>query len=254
MELEQLSADIAAAGAGRPRAEEPEAGGPETGSLRLCLRVEPYQDGHGETAAGEAATALWRLSFWAEGAENPRVLLPAGLIWSYPGPDMEIHGLLYRNVQENFLLRLSKAAAVSREVAAAMEHPRPQDLLMDPKDLITFLSKSVPALRKLGVNVQMPTRWTREGRRAASIRIKTRGFANGMQDGGIDGMPRLGVDQLVAFEAKALLGDRELTREELMELASAKLPLVFFRGEWIEVDTKEIRQVLKFIKRHETAP
>lgn len=250
-ELDQLSADIAAAGGGRPRAEETETGGLETGSLRLCLRVEPYQDGHGETAEGEAATALWRLSFWAEGAENPSVLLPAGLIWSYPGPDMEIHGLLYRNVQENFLLRLSKAAGVSREVAAAMEHPRPQDLLMDPKDLIAFLSKSVPALRKLGVNVQMPSRWTREGRRSASIRIRTRGFASGMPEGGGDGMPRLGVDQLVAFEAEALLGGRELTREELMELASAKLPLVFFRGEWIEVDAKEIRQVLKFMKRHE---
>lgn len=252
-ELEQLSADVAAAGGGRPRAEEPEADGLATGSLRLCLRVEPYQGGGEVTEEGRAAaaTSTWRLSLWAEGAEDTRVLLPAGLIWSYPEPDMEIHGLLYRNVQENFLLRLNKGADVSREVAAALEAPRPQELILEPEEVFAFLSKSVPALRKHGVTVQMPSRWTREGRRPASIRIKTQGFAGGLPDSGTAGMSKLGVDQLVAFEAEALLGDRELTRKELAELASAKLPLVFFRGEWIEVDVKEIRQVLKFMKRHE---
>lgn len=251
-ELEQLSAEITAAGGGRPRAEEPEAGGVATGSLRLCLRVEPNEAGGEEAGArAAAATSAWRLSFWAEGAEDTRVLLPAGLVWSYPEPDMEIYGLLYRNVQENFLLRLSKAAGVSREVAAALEAPRPQELLLEPEELFAFLSKSVPALRKHGVTVQMPSRWTREGRRPAKVRIKAHGFAGDLPDGGAAGMPKLGVDQLVAVEAEVLLGGRELTREELAELASAKLPLVFFRGEWIEVDVKEIRQVLKFMKRHE---
>ncbi|GJM83107.1 hypothetical protein HMSSN139_56030 [Paenibacillus sp. HMSSN-139] len=187
--------------------------------------MEPYQEGGG---GGAAAVSAWRLSFWAEGAEDTRVLLPAGLIWSYPEPDMEIHGLLYRNVQENFLLRLSKAAGVSREVVAALQAPRPQELLLEPEELFAFLSKSVPPLRKHGVTVQMPSRWTREGKRPAGIRIKTRGFVNGMPNGGEAGMPKLGVDQLVAFEAEALLGGSELTREELAELASAKLPLVFF--------------------------
>lgn len=250
-ELEQLSADVAAAGGGRPRAEEPEEGSLTTGSLRLCLRVEPVQESSEENRGSGAAAPVWRLSFWAEGAEDTGMLLPAGLIWSYPEPDMEIRGLLYRNVQESFLLRLSKAADISREVAAALENPRPRELLLEPEDVFAFLSKSVPALRKHGVTVQMPSRWTREGRRSASIRIKTQGFANGLPDGGTAGMPKLGVDQLVAYDAEVLLGGRELTREELAELASAKLPLVFFRGEWIEVDVKEIRQVLKFMKRHE---
>ncbi|MGG6311521.1 DEAD/DEAH box helicase [Paenibacillus macerans] len=251
-ELAQLTQDIANAGGGRPHADEAEADGPGTGNLRLCLRIEPAREVWGDSAAGPdpGTVPAWRLTIWGEAAEDAGVLLPARLIWSYPHPELEIRGLVYRNVQENLLLRLNKAAELSREVAAVMEGPRPEELLLEPDEVYAFLSKSVPALRKNGVTVQMPSRWTKEGRRSSGIRIKTRGWA-GSPGGAAAEAPKLGVDQLVAFEAEALLGGREVTREELAELASAKFPFVFFRGEWIEIDVKEIRQVLKFIKRHE---
>lgn len=249
-ELAQLTGDIAASGGGRPQTAEPETDGTRAGSLRLCLRIEPA-DNKGASALSVGAFPVWRLTFWGEGAEDAGVLLPASLIWSYPQPDMEIRGLLYRNVQENLLLRLSKAAGLSREVAAAMEAERPEELLLKPDEVYAFLSKSVPALRKNGVTVQMPSRWTKEGRRSSGIRIKAQGWV-GTPDGAAAETPKLGVEQLVAFEAEALLGGHEITREELTELAAAKFPLVFFRGEWIEIDVKEIRQVLKFMKRHET--
>lgn len=41
------------------------------------------------------------------------------------------------------------------------------------------------------------------------------------------------------------------TAEELAALAESTVPYVMFRGEWIEVDTKEIRQVLRYMKKEE---
>ncbi|MEC0141614.1 DEAD/DEAH box helicase, partial [Paenibacillus macerans] len=249
-ELEQLTEEIAEAGGGRPKSPEREAGAPETGSFRLCLRIEPAGEYGQGTEDGEPDHPQWRLTFWAEGAEDAEVLLPLRLIWSYPQRDMEIRGRLYRNVQEHVLLRLAKAAEASPEIAAALEGPRPEGLLLAPEQVFSFLSKSVSTLRKTGVTVQMPSRWTREGRRTSGVRLKARGWA-GMPGDGAQEKPRMGVEQLVAFEAAAVLDGREISREELAELAAAKTPLVFFRGEWIEIDNKEIRQVLKFMKRHE---
>ena len=39
------------------------------------------------------------------------------------------------------------------------------------------------------------------------------------------------------------MGGQSLTREELKFLAEQNLPYVQFRGEWVEVDLKEINQV-----------
>ncbi|MEF2966215.1 DEAD/DEAH box helicase [Paenibacillus sp. M1] len=248
-EIGQLAADIAAAGGGRPQADAETEPGMEAGTLRLALRIEPWQE-NGAGGNGKDTGPLWRLSFWGEGAEDPSVRLPAGLVWSYPEPDMEIAGRKYRNVRENLLLRLKKAAELSGLIAEACMTARPDSAVLRPEEMYAFLSRSVVPLRKHGVSVQMPSRWTREGRRTAGVKIKTAGW---------EGFPReksegagFGVQQLVSFEARAVLGGKELSLEELAQLAASKSPLVLFHGEWIEVDVKELRQVLKFMKRQES--
>ncbi|WP_334074754.1 MULTISPECIES: DEAD/DEAH box helicase [Paenibacillus] len=245
-EIEQLAEDVAEIGGGRPRAEEEEPGGRSAGTLRLCLRIEPLPSGSGVPDSGLA----WRLSFWGEGAEDPAVLLPAGLIWSYPHAEMEIRGRRYGKVQESLLLRLKKAAEMSPEIAGALEGPRPEAVTLEPAEMVAFLGRSVALLRKQGVTVQMPSRWTREGRRPAGVRIKASSW--GTTPESKDEGAGLGVQQLIAFEAGAVLNGQELTREELARLAALKSPLVLFRGEWIEIDVKELRQVLKFMKRQES--
>ncbi|MDN4069751.1 DEAD/DEAH box helicase [Paenibacillus vini] len=246
-EIEHLTEEIAEAGGARPSAADEDGEDGDAGSLRLCLRVEPILDNGGFEPEQDFR---WKLSLWGEGTEDPSVLLPAGLIWSYPAPDMTIRGRKYRNVRQNLLLRLKKAADLSHELAAAMETARPEVLELYPEEMYSFLSRSVALLRKHGVNVQMPSRWTREGRRSAGVKIKASGWEK--ERGDKEPETGLGIGQLVAFEAGAVLNGEELSREELAELAASKSPLVFFRGEWIEIDVKEIRQVLKFMKRQES--
>lgn len=246
-EIGNLAEDIKAAGFDRLRAEEEQSEGLDAGSVRLCLRIEPVPEARGE---GGKDGLLWRLSFWAEGVEDPSLLLPAGLIWSYPHPDMEVRGRKYAQVRRNLLLRLYKAAELSAEVAAGLEEERPEWVLLQPEELYTFLSRSVVQLRKHGVSLQMPSRWTREGRRSAGVKIKALGWKDSAQEKTPEA--GLGIKQLVAFEASAVLNGQELTLDEVARLASSKSPLVLFRGEWIEIDVKELRQVLKFMKRQGT--
>ncbi|GJM77461.1 hypothetical protein HMSSN036_96770 [Paenibacillus macerans] len=244
-----MTEEIAEAGGGRPKSPEREAGAPETGSFRLCLRIEPAGEYGQGTEDGEPDHPQWRLTFWAEGAEDAEVLLPLRLIWSYPQRDMEIRGRLYRNVQEHVLLRLAKAAEASPEIAAALEGPRPEGLLLAPEQVFSFLSKSVSTLRKTGVTVQMPSRWTREGRRTSGVRLKARGWA------GMPGDARRKSPGWALSSWSRLRRRRSWTagkfRGKSWPSWLRRKRRSFFRGEWIEIDNKEIRQVLKFMKRHE---
>ncbi|GAA0134658.1 DEAD/DEAH box helicase [Paenibacillus sp. YSY-4.3] len=242
-ELSELAEGIADAGGGVPKVQHEDDEGRSPGTFRLCLRLEPADE--------EAAVPAWRLSMWAEGVEDPGVLLPYGLIWSYPEHDIEIRGRIYHGAREQLLHRLGKAARLSRGVRKAMERPRPEGALLQPEEVFALLSKEVAQLRKHGVTVQMPSRWTKEGRRTAGIRLRT-GSWGASPESGQGGSPQLGVEQLIAYEAEAVFSGSPLSEEELSELAASKSPLVFFRGEWVEIDVKEIRQVLKFMKRYKT--
>lgn len=256
VEIGQLTADIEHAyGDGRLFSEsDNEENDMEAGSLRLCLRIEPLRQPDGGLSE-EPPLPRWRLSCWGEGVEDPAVLLPAGLIWSYPEQDMTIRGRRYRNVQRSLLIRLAKAAEFSREIEKALSEPRPEEIILQPEDIYNFLRRSVTPLRKHGVTVQMPSRWTREGRRTAGVKIKALNWKGASSAEPVPGSwgetQGLGIQQLVSFEVQAVLNGEALSREELAKLAASKSPLVWFRGEWVEIDTKELRQVLKFIKKQE---
>lgn len=252
-EMEGLEQEISSTLGDCPSDEEDQklVKGEVPGTVRLCLRIEPQQESRG--LMGEDNNGpVWQLSIWCEGAEDPSMLLPAELIWSYPDKDIIFRGRRYKDVQENLLLRIAKAAAMSVEIESALNIERPAGKLLRSEELYVFLSKSVSTLRKHGITVQMPSSWTKEGRRSAGIKLKVSGWRDSDKHNKAENrVHRLGVEQLLSFEAEAMLGDKELTSEELAELASSKSPLVLFRGEWIEIDVKEIRQVLKYMKRQE---
>lgn len=255
-ELEQLTGEIQRVqGKGRGiEGDNSDDDGIEAGSIRLCLRVEPIEE-EVDSSAESGRAMRWKLSCWAEGVEDPAVLLPAGLIWSYPEPDMELRGRRYKRIQQSLLIRLAKAAELSRELRELVLSPRPEALTLKAEGMYQFLRRSVAALRRHGVTIQMPSRWTGEGRRTAGVKIKALNW-NSASLHGVDreswkGSQGLGVQQLISFEVEALLDGAPLSQDELSKLAASKSPLVWFRGEWIEIDTKELRQVLKFLKKQE---
>ncbi|WP_094095165.1 DEAD/DEAH box helicase [Paenibacillus physcomitrellae] len=239
-EIAELEQSIAEAGGIQPLERGGEAS-EDRPALGLCLRLEPPErwDEH----------PYWMLSFWAESKEDPSLRLAADSIWNHPEPDLSFGGRVYQEVQKELLLCLYKAAEWSPEIQEAMRSSRPEGTELDQEEVYRFLSRTVPLLRRSGVTVQMPSRWTKEGKKRAGVKLRTGSW----DPKETDRAPRAGVgmQQLVTFKLEAVLGDRMLSQQELEELAASKVPLVFFQGEWIEIDVKEIRQVLKYMKKHE---
>lgn len=239
-EIAELEREVEDTGLTEPPFIEGEDREPEEGNLALRVRLTPPLDD---------GVADWRISFWAGSREDEGMLVAAAGIWSSPEKDMIIRGRLYKAVREQLLLQIGAAAELSPELAAALHGPAPVGVDLPLEQLRPFMKESVPRLTRSGMKVQLPSRWSREGRRRVGLSLKM--LQDGFAAGGRPELPVLGMQHLVKFEVSAAMGGKPLSREELAALAEANMPYVQFRGEWIEVDLKEIHQVLKFMKRHE---
>lgn len=143
-------------------------------------------------------------------------------------------------------MALGQAAELAPELETALLTARPEEIKLEQQGFFEFLTHAVPRLQKAGITVLMPSRWSRAGKRRAGLRLQ-------MLNRGTERLPgatsALGMEQLVAFKTEPMLDGKPVTAEELAALAESTVPYVMFRGEWIEVDTKEIRQVLRYMKK-----
>lgn len=223
------------AGSEVPHSEIEEA---RSGQLGLGLRLEPPGD-NSET---------WRLTFWAENKEEGEFWIPAQSIWSSKEREFTLWGKRYRNIQQQLLMALGRAAKISPDIQRALTVPAPSGADLEPERLYFFLKETVQQLRDRGITVQMPSRWSREGRRRIGMKMKMQPVVSGIDS---QAPVALGMEELISFRIEASLGDTTISEEELNALVEAGVPFVRFRGEWIEVDPKEIRQVLRYMKRNE---
>lgn len=212
---------------------------PAEGELKLVFRLEP--------PLGEHET-LWGITFWVDSAQEAGLRLPARTIWAHPDRDLDRGKVRYVSAAEQLLMALGQASELAPELEIALLQPRPEGIKLEQQSFFEFLTHAVPRLQKAGITVLMPSRWSRAGRRRAGLRLQ-------MLNRGTERAPgapnALGMEQLVAFKAEPMLDGKPVTAEELAALAEASVPYVMFRGEWIEVDTKEIRQVLRYMKKEE---
>ncbi|WP_438347815.1 DEAD/DEAH box helicase [Paenibacillus sp. FA6] len=219
--------------------DEEEEHAQQKGRLNLGLRMEPRM---------LADEQQWHVSFWAEIQDDYGTWLPASFIWGRTHSELEVRGRHYEAVQEQFLMALGEASFVSAEIRDALNFPAPEGMELTPEQLFTFVRESVPLLTAAGVSVQLPSRWSKDRRRVGlALRMVQPETIESKE-----GVPAaLGMEHLISFEVEAAIGGMTLTLEEMAKLAEADVPYTEFRGEWIEVDLKEIRQVLRYIKRHE---
>jgi superfamily II DNA or RNA helicase len=212
---------------------------PTEGELKLVLRLEPPLGDH---------ESLWGITFWADSVQESGLRLPARTIWAHPERDLDRGKVRYISAAEQLLMALGHAAELAPELETALLHARPEGIKLEQQAFFEFLTYAVPRLQKAGVTVLMPSRWSRAGKRRAGLRLQ---MLNRGTERPLGAPSALGMEQLVAFKAEPMLDGKPVTAEELAALAEATVPYVMFRGEWIEVDTKEIRQVLRYMKKEE---
>jgi SNF2 family DNA or RNA helicase len=93
--------------------------------------------------------------------------------------------------------------------------------------------RSVPQLEESGLWVRVPDWWRKRSRPRVSVTI------------GEKKKSTLGVSALLDFDVRVALGDAAVSMKEVRELLAGEDGLVFFKGQWVEVDRERLREAIE---------
>ena len=171
-------------------------------------------------------------------------MLAAGDVWA--GTGGWAPGGITRP-DEELLAGLGAAARLFGELEDALRDPAPAAVALDTAGAFRFLKETGPLLSGAGFGVLLPD-WARKAR--LGLKLTSRGVTSSSPaSAGAPGGAGFGLNDLVEFRYDLAVGDTTLDAAELAELAQLKIPLVRVRGQWVELDDRNLRAALTFMER-----
>ncbi|MEV3983397.1 DEAD/DEAH box helicase [Nonomuraea sp. NPDC049758] len=192
------------------------------GATRVCFRLL-------EPAAGDD----WRVELALQAADDPSLYVPAARVW-----DGE-KGLPGRPERE-LLAGLGRAVRLYPELDRALRVPEPSELTLDTAGAFGFLRQAAPLLQAAGFGVQLP-RWAGRTRLGLKLTTRTKPQTAAVSQG-------FGLRELVDFRVDLAVGEETISEAELAELARLKVPLVRVRGQWVELDDRQLKAALRAVE------
>ena len=222
------------------------------GGVRTCFLLTPPDAEPAATAPGGAAAedratpdAPWRLDFLLQSVDDPSLLVPAEEVWRTPGPLAVLRGTV-TDPQERLIGDLGRALRLFPPLEPALRTARPDGVELDAEAAYRFLREGAPLLSQAGFGVRVPSWWTRPATRLG-VKLRARPATPGAAEGSSG---RFGMETIVSYDWQLSLGGVALSAEEFRALAGRKVPLVRFRGEWVELKPAEVEAALRLFDRN----
>ena len=205
------------------------------GPVRACFRVV-------EPAAEDDA---WRVQFALQAADEQSLVVDTAAVFGSRGA-MRALARHIDSPQETLLAELGRASRLYPELESALRTARPAETTLDTAGAHRFLREVAPLLATAGFGVLLPSWWTMP---ASRLGLRLRASTPG-QPGAVAGGRRLmGFDAIAEYRYELSLGGQTLSEKELAELARVKAPLVRVRGQWVELDARQLAAGLKAVDR-----
>ncbi len=138
--------------------------------------------------------------------------------------------------QKNMLLRLLEPIHKASQESAFIKQQTDSGDIYHPaawtaSQAYRFL-QDTPIFEKSGIAVRIPNWW--KAGRSPEIKVSI----------GEDKPSSIGFDALLDFDANLMLGDQHITESEIQELLARSENMVFFKGQWVEVDKEKLTDLL----------
>jgi len=203
---------------------------------------QPNSAPPGIAEASENTDALtWRLEYLLQANDDLSLLVPLEEIWRTRDNVTRIAGRRFERPHEFALASLAQAGRVCPPIERSLAQMRPVGCELTGAEAYQFLRESLPRLEEAGFGVLAPAWWKRTPVKP-SLKLRMRSAQQ-------TSLGLMGLDAVVAFDWKVALGDQELSREELEQLAALKAPLIRLRGQWVQLQSADVEAALRFMRK-----
>ena len=187
----------------------------------------------------------WQLQFQVAPKNDPSLKVSLQDYWRLGTREKQVfHKQFGQEFEANLLLNLGYAARIYPLLWHGLETSEPDCLILDLDEAFAFLKETAWILEDAGYKVIVPGWWTPQGRKRAKLRLKV--TASGKSASKSETKSYFGLDTLVQYQYQLSIAGQPVTPEEWQQLVNAKIPLVKFRGEWVELDLAKMQQMLEF--------
>ncbi len=209
-------------------------------SFQLCFQLQ---------SASEQNPDDWQVKFLVAAKHDPSLKLELDDYWHLNQKTKQtIHQQFGASFEKDLLLNLGYAARIYPQIWQGLETDKPVGFPLSLATAFEFLSNTAWVLEDAGYKVIIPAWWTPQGRARAKLRLKA-SAKKSAKSSATKGLFQLA--NLIEYKYELAIGDETITPQEWQQLVDAKVPLVQFRGQWIELDPAKMQQLLEFWKSHQ---
>ncbi|MCP4696496.1 MAG: DEAD/DEAH box helicase [Gammaproteobacteria bacterium] len=194
-------------------------------------------------------TDNWQVDFLVVFKHDPSLRLSLSDYWARSKREKQkLKRQLGKDFERHLLVNLGHAARMAPKIWLGLETAEPAAMQLSLDDAFEFLKESAWVLEDAGFKVIVPAWWTPKGRQRVKIRLRSSGGQKLSGPGANKSYFEIG--NLIQYSYELAMGDQTITPAEWEMLIQAKAPLIQFRGQWVELDQENMRQMLEFWHEH----
>jgi len=221
----------------------------EVSPFRIAFRLDPPLEPEATPGDDEPVADSWELRFFLQAVDDESLLVPVARVWEHGGTTWRYLERFLSRPQEMVLESLGRAATLFPPIEESLKESRPESCPLDLGKAYAFLKEGAYLLRESGFGVLLPSWW---GKRERGVGLSLR--VTPSPSGPRSVLSPLGLEALVEFDWQVALGGQSLPREEFLELAKMKQPLVRVRGQWVELSPERVEEVLEALQARPESP
>lgn len=188
----------------------------------------------------------WGISIQLQSKKDPSFFVDLSEYWQKKEENAEIYrGFLGEGVERQLLLQLGYACRVYPLIENVFNTAQLKSVLpLRHEEALSFLKEEAWQLKSYGYRIIVPSWWSIKGRNKFKIKLTAKASASK------SGNPvnYIGKEGLIDFDHQISMGNQRIDEKEWDFLINAKSDLVYFRGEWVEIDKEEMEKVQALAK------